>query len=258
MHKAAKNLLEAWRSLNTSKPPYILPGDEIINGYNHKCKNYKTFISDKNYGEIDSTKFHTGLLPVPYSGNILKAKIFILALNPGFSIRDYYEESYCRKIIRRRKQRLKDINSEKDFPWLSLNPEFAWTGGYEYWTKKLKPVIKKLMETHKVSYVDTLQLLSNKIAVLELVPYHSKSFGLPELKMDKLESVRLMRDFVKQDLLERSNKNGTIIIVTRKAKYWELLKRKNVIVYNKNQARSASFGLNSKGGKAIINLLSRD
>lgn len=256
MHKAAKNLLNAWKSLDNSKPPYILPGDEVIREYTHKYKNYKTFISDKYYGDIESTKFHTGLLPVPYSGNILKAKIFILALNPGFSIRDYYEESHCKKIISKRKQRLKNINSEKDFPWLSLNPEFAWTGGYDYWTKKLNPIIKKIMVESKISYVEVLQLLSKNIAVLELVPYHSKSFGLPESKMDKLESVRLMRSFVKQDLFERASKNETIIIVTRKAKYWELPKHRNVIVYNNKQARSSSFGLNSDGGKAILNLLS--
>ncbi|MCZ7616449.1 MAG: hypothetical protein M5T52_23555 [Ignavibacteriaceae bacterium] len=60
MHNATKNLLEAWKTLNTSKPPYILDGDEVINGHTHKYKNYKTFISDKNFGDIDSTKFHTG------------------------------------------------------------------------------------------------------------------------------------------------------------------------------------------------------
>ncbi|MFZ1517704.1 MAG: hypothetical protein WAU11_02960 [Ignavibacteriaceae bacterium] len=255
MHNATKNLLEAWKTLNTSKPPYILDGDEVINGHTHKYKNYQTFISDKNFGDIDSTKFHTGLLPVPYSGNILKAKIFILALNPGFSIRDYYEESHSKKIINKRKQRLKDSSSEKNFPWLSLNPEFAWTGGYEYWTKKLNPIIKKIMDLREISYVDVLQLLSKNIAVIELVPYHSKSFGLSKTKMNNLRSVSLMKDFVKNDLLTKAKHNKAVIIITRKAKYWDLPKHKNIIRYDNNEARSASLGLGSKGGKIILQML---
>lgn len=258
MHKSTRTLLEAWKKLNTEKSPYILEGDKEINDHQQYYKDYETFIKNLDSGFSNPIKFHTGLLPVPFSGNILKAKIFILALNPGFSIRDYYEESYDKKIIKRRRQRLHNINSEKEFPWLSLNPQFAWTGGFDYWTKKFAPILKELMAIRSINYIDCLKLLSKNIAVIELVPYHSKSFGLSKTKMNKLRSVELMKAFVIEDLVERAKRNKAIIIVTRKANYWKLKSSENIIIYDKNEARSASFGLNSKGGKAILNLLRKE
>ncbi|HMN16792.1 MAG TPA: hypothetical protein PKD03_04200 [Ignavibacteriaceae bacterium] len=255
MQNATKTLLEAWKKLDTKNPPFILPGDEEIIEHQQYYKNYDDFIRNENFGFSSSTKFHTGLLPSPFSGNILTAKIFILALNPGFSTRDYYEETYNQEIIKKRKLRLKNIFSEVDYPWMSLNPKFAWTGGYDYWTKKLLPIIQELRNNNNKTYKECLKILSQNLAVVELVPYHSKSFGLSMIKMNKLRSVSLMKDFVKNDLLNRAKNNKAIIIITRKSKYWDLPRHKNIIRYNNNEARSASLGLESKGGKIILQML---
>lgn len=64
-----------------------------------------------------------------------------------------------------------------------------------------------------------------------------------------------MKDFVKNDLLTKAKHNKAVIIITRKAKYWDLPKHKNIIRYDNNEARSASLGLGSKGGKIILQML---
>ena len=83
------------------------------------------------------------------------------------------------------------------------------------------------------------------------MPYHSRKFGSESL-IENLRSVEIMRSFVNDYLLPKAQNNKATIIVTRKAKIWGLTKSKNVIVYNKNEARSAHLTPNSKGGKAIL------
>ena len=132
MNKAVSELLLAWRGLQTKKPPFVLKGDEAIleDKRCHPYRKFVDFINASEFGTEFSHKLHTGLYPCPYSGNVLKAKIYILTLNPGFSPLDYYAETYDSDTRKKRIRDLKQRKFDPDYPWPALNPKFCWSGGY--------------------------------------------------------------------------------------------------------------------------------
>lgn len=254
-NKALNELISAWRSLPLSTPPYVLSGDEAIidNGLCHPYQTYADFISNPEFGRSSPTKFHTGLLPMPYSGDIAKAQIYILALNPGFNPRGYYAESKGCSVRQERTRQLKQKNLDNKFPWSPLNPKYLWSS--DYWYRRLHDVALALAEQRKVSFSTAISRISRKTAVLEYVPYHSKSFKVSSKVIANLRSPQLMLKFVHDYVVPKAKQDRAIIIVARQVKKWDLPKHKNIIKYTPAQARSAHLNLNSPGGKAIAKKL---
>jgi hypothetical protein len=211
---------------------------------------YTDYVKSEKFGEIQDSTLHVGLLPLPYIGNLRKSKVFILMLNPGLSATDYFGE-YNQPEYRRTYLDNLHQNLGSDFPFHFLNPEFAWHEGFQYWHRKFKHIARVISEKRKMNYTDSLKLLSQNVSCLELMPYHSKIFKADAL-LDELSSVKVMVSFVKDYLYEKAQKGNATIIVTRKAKTWGLPERKNVIIYNGIEARSAHLTPTSKGGKAIL------
>lgn len=249
------DLIGFWKKQSYQKGPYIAHQDiefipkRIINTF----FSYKSYIESESFGNINDNSLHLGLLPLPYVGDLSKSTIFILMLNPGLSPTDYfaeYNQPEFRNIY------LGNIfqEFETEFPFHFLNPEFAWHEGFQYWHDKFKGLARVVSEKKNLTYYDSLKFLSKQISCLELMPYHSKRFG-SDYFINDLQSVRLMRSFVNDFLLPKALNKNIIIIVTRKAKIWGLIENKNVVVYNKNEARSAHLTPNSKGGQAILRSL---
>jgi hypothetical protein len=96
MHDARSELIEYWNNeeiLNAQ--PFIHPHDAKdgkihIHGH-YSIKNYSEVLAHQDFGRFQH-KMHFGLTPEPYVGDIRNAKVFILLLNPGFSVLDYYGE----------------------------------------------------------------------------------------------------------------------------------------------------------------------
>lgn len=79
--------------------------------------------------------------------------------------------------------------------------------------------------------------MSNRLASLELIPYHSSSFNAHRLIKD-LRSVRAATQFAREMLKE----NKKTIIVTRQVKSWGLPgDNRNLIIYEGGHTRGASF-----------------
>jgi hypothetical protein len=248
-------LVEPWRKVDLSKPPYVFPGDE-------KYINDADFFSDinsdveyvKRLGEVreNPCKGHLGLIPIPYLGNLKTAKIFILMANPGLGAADYkgeFEDAGFRQAM------INNLRQEKfdEYPFVSLNPQFSWHGGFEYWEGKFTSIINRLVENGNATYDQALKLLSNNIACLELISYHSKS----NLGITNLESTISIKDYVHQDLKPRAQKGEIEIIVTRKTAGWGLECDTHITVYPTNQARTASLSIGSNGGKRIFDVLDK-
>lgn len=255
--KSARDLISAWQGLNLSKPPFIMPGDEVLlqDNYCHRYKNLRDYVNDSEFQMLPSFKVHTGLIPIPYAGNILNAEIYILALNPGFAPYDYYAESNDAEFLNRRKNQLRQENLDKDYPWMDLNPKFCWHGGWEYWTSRFGDIITKLAKQKRYSHKDALKELSNKIACLEYFPYHSKSFDIPPKIIRDMASTKLMKAFVDNFVVPKAKKDRATVIVTRHAKGWGLDKSKNIVIYDQADSRAAYLNSKSPGGKAIARKL---
>jgi hypothetical protein len=191
---------------------------------------------------------HVGLLPRPYSGRLATAKIFLLMLNPGLQPLDYYAEE--KRFVRR--SIVRDIHQKLrgKYPFPSLNPKMSWLGGARYWRPRLRDHIVSLMRG-KSSYQDASSELSKLICVLQLVPYHSPSFGTPNRIVKKLKSTELMKQFVHHVVLPEAKRGKALVIVTRKAKNWGIRSAKNVIVYKGSESRAGYLSKRSRGGKAI-------
>ena len=244
-------LIKEWRTFSPDRPPHLFPQDrsnlpeeDII-----LLNSFEDYINNPVFGDRSDTLLHTGLLPMPFAGSLSSASIFILMINPGLGHLDYYEQqiSYlCEQVVRTIHQH----NANDTYPFIWLNPSLAWTGGFRYWESKFHNLANTLMAQRSLSYRAALQRLAQHIAVLELIPYHSKKFGAHRL-ISTLPSAQLMQDYVHDVLISRAHRGEALIIVTRLVKYWSLEEHENIILYQGGETHRAHLTVNSRGGKAI-------
>lgn len=92
--------------------------------------------------------------------------------------------------------------------------------------------------------------LSQSLACLQILPYHSKSFR-PGAPLKKLPSFQVMFAYVRDVLIPKARGGKVTIIATRGIKYWRLPDHGNIVAYQSYESRNASLSLKSRGGKAI-------
>jgi len=202
-------------------------------------------------------RLHLGLLPQPFLGDLRRASIYILLLNPGLSPRDYYGEDkvgeYRKALVANLRQKFK----RGSLPFLFLDPQYSWHGGFSWWHGKLARVISCLANRWAVSFAEARARLARELASIELVPYHSPSFRDPGGWIRNLESVALARAFVSDTVVPRVRRGEAIVIVTRQAKVWNLPRHSRIVRYSGQQARAAHLSPESPGGRAILRHLAR-
>lgn len=250
-------LIERWRACSFEAAPYTLPGDEALlenKELLHPTLSYSEFVESPVFGAA-GRRLHLGLLPIPFAGDVLKASIFILMLNPGFSADDYFGEErvpeYRAALIRNLQQHL----SATRYPFYCLDPRFSWHAGFGYWNGRLRGIVRWIATRRSISYQAALSVLARAICAIELVPYHSESFGLPHSLLNKLQSVRLSRAFVHSTLVPRAEAGEAVIIVSRSARYWNVAESKNVVIYRGGETRGAHLSPNTRGGALIMRQL---
>ena len=126
----ARELIKAWKAQRFAKPPYVLDADShlIPSAQSVVIRSYEELIKRDIYGLADS-KFHLGLMPVPFIGDVERADIYIGLINPGLDLgSDYYVEStrpdFCEVLLRNLRQQL----GSDDYPFYPLDPKWHWTG----------------------------------------------------------------------------------------------------------------------------------
>lgn len=242
--------------MNFNQQPYIHSEDEGSLDGHKRCaySHYDEYIQSKTLWE-ENAHFHVNLLPEPYVGNLGSAKIFILQLNPGFSQTEYLFESKNENFVAAKKQNIHQKYFSEDYPFLYLNPEFLAHPGGQYWLKRLKGYIKEVMKQKSMSFGEGLKYVSQRIAAIEMVPYHSKSFVGHKL-LRELPSANRVKSYVRNLLQEKAAKGEISIICTRQTANWDLVAQtNNVIVYEPRLAQSGSIGLGSPACKTILKFL---
>lgn len=243
-------------------PPYLLKGDETLLKQRNSPltvtrSSWDSFIADKDFGATGDTRFHLGLIPVPFAGNLRNAKIFVLLLNPGLEPNDYFGELRvpgCReRLIRNLRQEFIGV----EYPFLYLDPSFSWHSGYRWWHGKFQKIIQELSEQRQTSYAQARRYLSKLLASVELVPYHSFSYKLSPAVQRQLHSQELACSFVKNVLQPRARAGEILMVITRKATVWDLASSKYIVVYKGSQTRAAHLTPQSKGGKRILEFLTQ-
>jgi len=200
--------------------------------------------------------FDLSILPSPYNGDLAQAKIFILMLNPGLSLTDYYiapNEKF-------KKESLAIINQDgmnQAFPFSCLNPEYYYWAGFQYWHSKLAPLIQKIYQENSFpSYEEALSFVAKNIATVQYVAYHSRHFGSRQdrlsenLKSNKTE----LQDYV-QELVKRAKAKEIILLVGRSIQRWQALADKKEEGYIYINKPSRGFHLSAEHVNRISEFL---
>jgi len=254
--KPIEKLLSYWRTCPVDHPPYIPSGDrQSLSSIGQMTyETFDSYVQSKSFGAKAETAFHYGLLPIPFVGDLLSAKVFILLLNPGLSHGDYYAEYQSNKFREAHIRNLYQDNKKSSYPFHFLDPTFAWHPGFVYWQSKFDDLLQHIASEKGISYQESLRFLSKRVACLELYGYHSKTYkGISKRKM--LPSTKLMLDYVQQDLILRARNGQISIIVTRGKSEWGVLseeRQPNIILYDGTEARAAYLTKHSRGRAEIV------
>ncbi|NEW66080.1 hypothetical protein H1220_04495 [Carnobacteriaceae bacterium zg-84] len=190
----------------------------------------KTFLdnlrSREEYEKLnDKYKLNLNVYPLHYIGDIKKAKILVLGLNPGVNdeyIEFYntFDESYQKKIKRNldfSEPRFFEFDSYKDKQgyWKKLRTLFP-----EEYAQKIE-FMKNSLDTSKID-----GFFNKNIAVVEFFPYHSEAYnnkeGLEPLvnKVIKEKGYLPTQKFVFEIISERLKKKDVVIIIYRAVSKW--------------------------------------
>lgn len=254
------SLFTDWRKCRVESAPYLFPGDEFLVEPDYKkivsvYRSFEEFITSPKFGFISDKSLHLGLLPIPFVGNLQTASIFVLMANPGLSPCDYFAEQNMARYREALIKNLQQDNADNEYPFISLDPKFSWHSGYTYWHRKLQGIAKTVEKLKGISARNTFSCLARELAALELVPYHSKSFGVPGSVLKRLASSKAVLSYVHDILVPKARINEALIIAARSCGNWKLPDHENIIIYKGTEGRSAHLSLNSPGGIAIVNHL---
>lgn len=193
------------------------------------------------FGSISDNKLHLTLLPQPYLGDLTSARVAVLLLNPGIHPADFLLLEHYRHFQEQLRANLRQEETANPY----LDPRWAWTSGFVWWEQKFRNVAKLIAEhRYAGNYIKALDLLSREVLCIELVPYHSRSFGTST----ELPSSRMARNAAR----EIAKDPNRTVIVTRRVQDWGISEGPNVVNYSGGQTRGASLGPNSAGGRAIL------
>lgn len=217
------NLLREWQKWDAEDFPYVLHRDADVlaspswKPWVAKYRGWREATRDPDFCKSDDKRLHLGLTPVPFVGDMLNASVYILMLNPGLGPGDYFEY----RVPRLRKALLANLRQKHKvgvMPFVFLDPQFAWHDGFGYWDRKLKGVMEALATSKDISLADARSMLGRKLAVVQLVPYHSAVSN--QKALEQLPSVPLAKDFVRKTVARRVRARDAIAIVTRQVKEW--------------------------------------
>jgi len=252
-------LIDAWRGFTPADAPFVLPADQpLLQALEGRPgivvhRSLAEYTASAGFGAADDRRLHLGLLPVPYVGVVETASIYLLMLNPGLSAADYFAEwqeaSYGQALVE---------NLAGQSPFLCLNPTFAWHPGFAYWHGKLGGVLRRLASATGIPYQTVLDAVAHKLCVLQLLPYHSPSFGVPRQLLERLPSCQLVRSFVSDVVVPRARDGSAVVVVTRQADLWNVPADCSPVVYSGPATRAAHLTPDSQGGQRMLEILLRE
>jgi hypothetical protein len=251
-------LLDFWVRCELLDSPYVHPEDLPILRQDEAGNStvmpgdFRSFVHSPLFGYFGDTRFHLSLIPQPFGGRLHTADIIIFLLNPGFSYQDYYGEYQVPGFRERLIRVVKRNSDDAEFPFIWLDPEICWHGGFIWWERRLREVIAVIAKKEFGGrYLDALRSLSRRLAHVELVPYHSPSFKAHWL-IEKLPSAQAAKAFAKRAAASAFKSEKTII-VPRQAAQWGITESSShVVLYEGGLTPGASLGVNTPGGKAIL------
>lgn len=255
--------------------PWIDTTSEIYNGERivvatADLKYIKKLLNSKKYPPVDKVdddaneetkkaakekyKLRLNVYPQHFVGDIDKAKIIILSLNPGYNT-EYYD-AYKKRINKNGTKYEQIIKENLEMKRPSFHAfELANESDLGYWGIKMKCWVEDYDKKDNKKIVESLKKITEDIALAEFFPYHSMSYND---MYDKLgegtspNSNRKIKDYLptQKFLFEKIKKriddknDEVIIILTRSfAKWYEAIEglRDYKHCYEVNNTRNFSL-----------------
>ena len=255
--------------------PWIDTTSEIYNGERivvatADLKYIKKLLNSKKYPPVDKVdddaneetkkaakekyKLRLNVYPQHFIGDIDKAKIIILSLNPGYNT-EYYD-AYKKRINKNGTKYEQIIKENLEMKRPSFHAfELANESDLGYWGNKMKCWVEDYDKKDNKKIVESLKKITEDIALAEFFPYHSMTYND---MYDKLgegtspNSNRKIKDYLptQKFLFEKIKKriddknDEVIIILTRSfAKRYEAIEglRDYKHCYEVNNTRNFSL-----------------
>lgn len=243
---ALEDFINFWRKFDTTNGSNIHPsdleqltiGNVSLQSSSGHVDEFEDYVRGKRFGDKYDTFVDYSLLPSPFVGDLSKAKVWLLMLNPGLHYVDVYAEHRHPERAELKRAMIANLhqwNLDIDFPFMYLNPAFCWHPGFLYWEGKLSQICRALMKPMDCNYRHALSHVSKQIACLELFPYHSKKFE-KLTDYENLSSVQMAKNLAQSLQAMTSVK---LIVVMRKAKTWGLAHGDQVHVFKAGAAQGA-------------------
>ena len=227
--------------LNSKKYP---PVDKVDDDANEKTKK----------AAKEKYKLRLNVYPQHFVGDIDKAKIIILSLNPGYST-EYYD-AYKNRINKNGTKYEQIIKENLEMKRPSFHAfELANESDLGYWGNKMKCWVEDYDKKDNKKIIESLKKITEDIALAEFFPYHSISYNGMYDKLGKgtsPNSNRKIKDYLptQKFLFEKIKKriddknDKVIIILTRSfAKWYEAIEglRDYKNCYEVNNTRNFSL-----------------
>lgn len=176
-----------WVNLPSSSP-FVLPHDNsLLNKYSAQL--------------VGPKALHLEKLPLPYVGCPNKARIILLALNPGFGEHDIDEQN---NVSGYAEQFHSNLTCQNDTNLFFLQPKFEDTGGYRWWRRHLGEIIRMYgMET-----------VATRLACVQAFPYSSEKYERC------LQHVTLPSQEYTFSLVRQAMNDGKPIVFMRSREIW--------------------------------------
>jgi hypothetical protein len=261
------NLLQVWKQWADAPPaptePQILLADARVLqllahrvGVVHWTK-WEQCAQGFRLWDSNDCNLHTGLIPLPFVGDLQRAVVYVLLLNGGLSPTDYFGEFQIPAFREKLLANLRQDFSGTKYPFFPLDPEYSWHSGTAWWQKKLKHVAKRLCELAPASEEVVREVLAQRVCAIEQLPYHSRNFGIPEDDCAVIPSVQLACGFV-QSLETQAVSGEKLIVAMRRMRSWGLsADGKNILEFSAGQARGAhlSTAKDDAAGHRVVEVL---
>jgi hypothetical protein len=245
--ESTEEFISFWRGFSLNGPVYFHPDDQNILKKNRDLVDFEAICFSELISERRKKgfkdKLRLSLISVPFSGDLRKADIIVLQLNPIFSFSRYFVENNSSAYRQRLEANLKKNFSDIQYPFIGLDPSVCWHPAFEQWEGKLHKIITEIANARfSSSYICAMKSLSSRIAAVELVPYYSQSFSAKRL-IKVLPSANAARRYA-QNLDKRK------LVIVCSAKNWGVKPDGNRITSQERQGLDLSP--ESDKGKAIL------
>jgi hypothetical protein len=252
------NLIQFWRRLPEGATVHpddkVLIDDKFIERYGRRLgsrsdlsaadKFFDQRVGNKKTLPIDD-KPHFDLTPVPYTGDLKSADIFLLMVNPVLGYADYGSDG-CPEF---QKALRNNIDQKDNTSCLALDTRFWWSSWFNYYERLLRPTIREYSEKTETTYLEALNRFSARLAIIELAPYYSADSSWLTPRAKKLPSAKMAQAAAKQ-----LAQNKEVLVVVRWGREkWDLKSKK--CCYIKAGKSRNDFKM---GQKAIVKRLMQE